>query len=54
MSRRYRFDSLSLGERAGERVAALQGGFVREDPLPNPLPRGEGACRSGHFLLTEQ
>ena len=49
MSYRYRFDSLSLGEKAGERVAALQGGFVREDPHPNPLPRGEGAGRTGHI-----
>ncbi len=52
-----RFDSLSLGERAGERVLALRPGNVCEVPHPNPrpspgqalLPQGEGARRTDHI-----
>ena len=49
MSYYQRFDSLSLGERAGERVVALRPGNLGEVPHPNPLPQGEGACRTGHI-----
>ena len=65
MSYCQRFDSLSLGERAGERVGervvALRPGNVCEVAHPNPrpspgqalLPQGEGASQTGHILLTE-
>ena len=53
MSYCQRFDSLSLGERAGERVVALRPGNACEVPHPNPLPPGEGARRTSHILLAE-
>ncbi len=53
MSDWRQFDSLSLGERAGERVTTLRGGFARKVPHPNPLPQGEGACSTGHILLSK-
>ena len=53
MSYYHRFDSLSLGERAGERVVALRPGNVCEVPHPNPLPQGEGARRTGHIWVSE-
>ena len=47
-------DSLSLGERAGERVVSLRVGFVCKGPHPNPLPRGEGVkpADTGHIWST--
>ena len=60
MSYCQRFDSLSLGERAGERVLALRPGNICELPHPNPRPspgqallsQGEGASQTSHILLT--
>ena len=46
-----RLDSLSLGERAGERVVALQVGFGCKDPHPNPLPRGRGSLPNRSYFV---
>ena len=52
MSSGYRFDALNLGVRL--MATALRVGFVCKVPHPNPLPRGEGACRTAPILLAAQ